>query len=131
MFIAACSMLPWHHHAAAPPEPSTALRITAAGGITLPQYWRRNDVVIDLSAVSGTGSAVLQPAPAHAWPVRVALRVRPGSVGELEVRGDQRWVVPVAGSGAPVDLELPAGLYARGTAQITVSWGAVVSTPGQ
>ena len=124
MSITACSgvHLPWRHSPPPSPEVSTALVITFPGE-ALPQYWKRNAVVVDLSGVSGRGTAVIQPTQGHAWPVRLALRVRPGSVGVLEVRGEQRWVVPVAITGAPLDLELPPGLYTRSTAQLTVSWG--------
>jgi len=124
MSITACAgvHLPWRQPAPPPPEPSTALNISFPG-VVLPQYWKRNTVVVDLSGVSGQGTAVIQPTQGHAWPVRLALRVRPGSVGMLEVRGDQRWVVPVAITGAPVDLELPPGLYTRSTEHLTVSWG--------
>ena len=124
MSIAGCASLhlPWHHRPPAPPELSTALVISAPGD-ALPQFWKRNDVVVDLSGVSGQGTAVIQPTPGHAWPVRLALRVRPGSFGVLEVRGEQRWVVPVSTGGAPVDLELPAGLYSRSTEKLTLNWG--------
>ena|ERR1700728_408298 len=118
--------LPWGHRAPPPPEVSTALTVAAADGTALawPQVWQRNDVVLDLSGVAGTGAAVVMPRAGLAWPVRVALRVTPGSIGAIDVRGAQRLIVPVPASGAgPVDLELPPGVYVAATKQITLNWG--------
>jgi hypothetical protein len=118
--------LPWGHKAPPPPEVSTALVVTGpeGGALAWPQVWVRNDVVLDLSAVSGTGAALVMPRSGLAWPVRVALRVTRGSIGALDVRGAQRFVVPVPSGGAgTVDLELPAGVYVAATKQLTVNWG--------
>jgi hypothetical protein len=118
--------LPWRHRAPPPPEVSTALTVATADGTALswPQVWQRNDVVLDLSAVAGTGAAVVMPRAGLAWPVRVALRVTPGSIGAIDVRGAQRLVVPVPVSGkGPVDLELPPGIFVAATKQITLNWG--------
>lgn len=118
--------LPWRHRAPPPPEVSTALTVAAADGSALswPQFWQRNDVVLDLSGVAGSGSALVMPRAGLAWPVRVALRVTPGSVGAIDVRGAQRLVMPVPATGAgTVDLELPPGVYVAATKQITLNWG--------
>src|ERR1700733_9286489 len=90
--------LPWAHKAPPPPEVSTALTVAAPDGTALswPQFWQRNDVVLDMSGLGGTGSAVVMPRTGLAWPVRVALRVTPGAIGEIEVRGAQRFLVPMA-----------------------------------
>ncbi len=86
---------------------------------------QRNDVVLDLSGVVGAGSAVVMPRSGLAWPVRVALRIRRGAIGEVEVRGAQRWVVPISATGGgTVDVELPPGIYVAATKEITVNWGA-------
>ena len=75
------------------------------------------------SAASGSGSLTLRP-PADGWPVRVALRVTPGSLGELDVRGAQRVVLPIVPAGSkPVDLELPPAVYTAKTTELTVAWG--------
>jgi hypothetical protein len=128
--LGACSHLHWPFHRKPPPQPEVAheLVVTAPDGTTAapyPQYWKRNTVVVDLQGASGTGGIVLKPRPGGAgWPVRIALRMKPGAVGQLEVRADQRAIIPVTPSGTqPVDLELPPGLYTAKSEQITVQWG--------
>ena len=113
---------PWHHAPPAPPQPVHELEVS--GAATPAQYWQRNTLLIDLSAASGSGTIVLTPPAGHSWPVRLAIRVRPGAFGELEVRGTAREVLPISAAGTqPIDLELPAGIYNASTRQITVSWG--------
>ena len=119
---------PWHH---SPPPPPTPVHVLDVGGSSaaavLAQYWKRNTLVLDMSAASGSGSVTLRP-PADGWPVRLALRVTPGSLGELDVRGAQRIVLPVVPTaGKPVDLELPPGVYPPKTAEVTVAWGPSVT----
>lgn len=126
--------LPWHHKTPPGPEVSTALTVAGTDGtaLTWPQVWQRNDVVLDMSAVAATGAAVIAPRSGLAWPVRVALRVTPGAIGAIDVRGAQRLVVPVPAAGAgTLDIELPPGLYVAATKQITLSWGPqhVPATP--
>ncbi len=88
-----------------------------------PQYWKRNTLVVDLQSASGTGGITLKPAEGGKFPVRVAFRVMPGSIGLLEVQADQRMLLPVTREGAkPVDLELVPGVYTAKTPQITVKW---------
>ncbi len=118
--------LPWRHKAPPAPEVSTALTVAAPDGTALswPQVWQRNDVVLDMSGAGATGSAVVMPRSGLAWPVRVALRVAPGTIGAVDVRGAQRLVVPIPASGpASVDVELPPGVYVAATKQITLTWG--------
>jgi len=56
-------------------------------------------------------------------PVRIALRVRPGSVGLLEVQADQRMILPVTPTGdKPIDLELVPGVYTAKSPQMVVRW---------
>jgi len=126
------SHLPWGHRPPPPPEVSTALTVAASDGTALPwpQFWRRNDVVLDMSGIAGTGSAVVAPRSGLAWPVRVALRVTPGAVGAIDVRGAQRLLVPVnPAARGTVDIELPAGVYKAATRQITVNWGPAPAAP--
>jgi len=126
--LGACSHLrwPWHQQPPPPPPPVHELEITGAAAPA--QYWKRNTLLVDLSGASGSGSVVLKPAGDNPWPVRLALRVRPGSFGALEVRGAAREVLPINSAGTgPVDLELPPGIYTAGTTELTVSWGPAVS----
>jgi hypothetical protein len=87
------------------------------------QYWKRNALVIDLQALSGTGRMVAKPREGTTWPVRVALRTRPGSFGEVEVQGTQRAILPVPDSGTrAVDFELAPSLLRTDTPQLTILW---------
>jgi hypothetical protein len=117
--------LPWRHRAPPAPEVSTALTVATPDGAALawPQVWQRNDVVLDMSGVAATGAAVVMPRSGLAWPVRVALRVTPGVIGAIDVRGAQRLIVPVPASGGSVNIELPPGVYVAATKQIMLSWG--------
>jgi hypothetical protein len=41
----------------------------------------------------------------------------------LEVRGEERVILPVAsGGGAPIDLELPPDIYKSTTTHLTIHW---------
>lgn len=125
---------PWHHRSPPAPAPVHELDISAGAGAgasvasdaagAYPQYWKRNTLVVDLTAASGSGSITLKPAAGSAWPVRLALRVTPGSVGLLSVRADQRLVIPVTpAAGKPIELELAPRMYTSKTPQMLVSWG--------
>ena len=121
---AGCGRWPWHHQPAAPAAPVHELDIGGANAEAFQQYWKRNTLVVDLSAVSGSGSITLKPVAGAAWPVRLALRITPGSIGALDVEGAQRLILPVNPSGGkPVDLELTPGVYTPSTPQLTVQWG--------
>lgn len=102
------------------------LIVSAPEGAAAPalnQYWVRNALVIDLQSVAGSGRARLAPKPGAAWPVRIAFRVRPGAFGALEVRGDQRVVMPIAPEGGEFrDLELAPGVYTSSTEAIEIGW---------
>jgi hypothetical protein len=124
--LAACSYMPWSKKPPAAPEAVNELAVTGADGSPaqgFPQYWKRNTLVVDLSAASGSGALVLKPGESGKWPVRVAFRVAPGSIGLLEVQADQRMLLPVAREGTkPIDLELVPGVYTAGTPQVRVRW---------
>jgi hypothetical protein len=98
--------------------------ITPAVGIDPPQYWDRNTLLIDLSAVPASGALALRPAQGNGWPVRLAFRVRPGSMESLEVRGEQRVVYAVPNGSKPVLLALDPGVYSPRTASISLQWSA-------
>jgi hypothetical protein len=124
--LTACGHMPWSKKAAGPPQPVQELTITGADGApagAFPQYWKRNTLVVDLQAASGNGSVTLTPGASAKWPVRIALRVRPGTVGLLEVQADQRMILPVTQTGdKPVDLELVPGVYTQSSPQMVVRW---------
>ena len=121
---AGCGHWPWHHLPAAPAAAVHELDIGGANAEAFPQYWKRNTLVVDLSAVSGSGSITLKPVAGTTWPMRLALRITPGSIGELDVRGAERLVLPVTPSGGkPVDLELTPAVYASSTPELAVHWG--------
>ncbi len=132
--LAACSSLsmpkiwPFYKKPKPGPEAVSELNLVNADGsaATFPQYWKRNTLVIDLSGVGGQGSVAARLPEETTWPVRVAVRVRPGSVGQLEVQGEERNVLPVTAEGADlVDIELAPSLYTPTTAAIYISWAPI------
>jgi hypothetical protein len=127
--LAACGSMPWSKKSSAAPEAVNELTVTAADGSPaqgVPQYWKRNTLVVDLTGASGSGSVVLKPGASGKWPVRVAFRVTPGSIGLLEVQADQRMLLPVAREGSkPIDLELVPGVYTGTTPEVRVRWEPV------
>jgi hypothetical protein len=126
LLVGGCSHLhwPWHHAPPPPPVPVHEVDIAGAGLESAPQYWKRNTLLIDISAARGSGSFTVKPIAGTTWPVRVALRVTPGAIVVLEVVGAQRLRLPITPSGAaPIDLELPPGLYAGKTPELTVRFG--------
>jgi len=121
------SWWPFGHHEAPAPQPVTELVVTAPEGAApaaVLQYLERNTLVVDLGSVPDRGRILLQPGEGRAWPARIALRMRPGRFGEVEVRGAQRLLLPVAAGTAAVTAELPPGIYTPGTTQLLISWGA-------
>jgi hypothetical protein len=130
--FAGCSHMPrlrspFAHKPPPPPEVANELVVApqeGTVGVAFPQYWVRNAVVLDLETAAGAGGVVVRPKEGTTWPVRLALRVKPGSVGQLEIRADQRVILPIAAEGTkPVDLELAPSVYSATTEQMTVSWG--------
>jgi hypothetical protein len=89
-----------------------------------PQYWQRNTLIIDLSGVSGAGAVTARLPEQTTWPVRVGVRVQPGSVEQVEVQGEERNVMAVSReAGLPIDLEFPPSVYRPTTAAIYINWG--------
>jgi hypothetical protein len=129
LLVAGCSHMPWHRNPPVPPAAVHELQVEGGAATSYPQYWKRNTLLVDLTAASGTGSIVLKPATAAGWPVRLAFRVTPGAVGVLDVRAAARVNLPINASGAhPVELELPPGIYSPTSPQMTVAW-APAATP--
>jgi hypothetical protein len=117
---------PFHKKAKAAPEAVNELNLVNPDGspASFPQYWRRNTLVIDLSGIGGSGNVAARLPEATTWPVRVAVRVRPGSVGQIEIQGEERNVLAVATEGSqPIDLEFAPSVYTPSTAAIYISWG--------
>lgn len=116
------------------PQPVDEIAFEAADGAAAPaypQYWKRNTLVVDLQSAPSSGRVTMRPRSAAGWPVRLALRVAPGAIGQLEVQADQRVVLPVtAGAASPLDLELAPSVYRRETPAIVVSWGQSPAAPG-
>jgi len=135
---AGCSHLPqlhwpWHRKTASAPEVVHELVITSPAGadVAFPQYWRGNTLVVDMRLAGGQGEVVLKPREHSVWPVRLAFRVLPAQFGVLEVRAQQRAVLPVTTAGAkPVDLELAPGVYIMKSPQIVLSWGPAAQSSG-
>jgi hypothetical protein len=122
---------PFARHAPAAPEAVAELEVGLPEQGTPPvvlQYWERNTLVVDLTSVAAQGHVTLRPGAGRGWPVRIAFRMPPRRFAELEVRGAQRLVVPVAAGGTvPVTAELPPGVYQQDTPELVVSWGAAGS----
>ena len=124
--LAGCGHWPFRHKPTPPPPEVHELDETSDGGAaaTFPQYWMRNTLIVDLQGASGTGSVTLKPREHTTWPVRVAVKVMPGSVGEIEIRAAQRMVYPVTPAGAkPVVLELSPSVYTYKTKEMVLGWG--------
>lgn len=112
---------------APPPQLVNELQELSADGTptqAFPQYWKRNTLIIDLQAAASSGKLTLRPRDGHKWPVRLAFRAKPGTLGVIEVRADQRMLIPVTREGTqPIDIELMAGVYTPKTEQLTLQWG--------
>ena len=125
--IAGCGHMPWSKRPAPAVETALELQELAEDGTptqAFPQFWKRNTLVVDLQSAASAGKFILTPRKGREWPVRIAFRARPGTLGVIEVRADQRMLVPVTTEGAvPVDLELAPGVYSAKSSQMTVQWG--------
>jgi hypothetical protein len=120
---------PWRKAPVAAPAPVHQLTITSgAAGAAAPvaQYWNRNNLRIDLTGMAGPGAIELKPIEEIGWPVRIEFAVRPGSMAQLEVRGEKRVIFNVpataAADGGSQIFELGSGVYTLKTASLAVSW---------
>jgi hypothetical protein len=125
--LSACGHIPATTTPAEAPETAFELQELAEDGTptrAFPQFWTRNTLVVDLQSAASRGKVIFKPRKGHAWPVRIAFRARPGTLGVIEVRADQRMIIPVTTDGsAPVDLELAPGVYSAKSEQLVVQWG--------
>jgi hypothetical protein len=117
---------PWRKAAIVSPEAVQELPVEALEGgspPSLPQYWERNTLRVDLSAVAGSGSARLLPSTVNGWPLRMVFSVRPGSLKQLEVTGEKRVVFNVAeAAGEATVFALGSGAYDATTKALTLHW---------
>lgn len=124
---AACGHMPWNAREAHATESANELLELAEDGTqtnAFPQLWVRNTLVIDMQDAASTGKLTLKPRGRKPWPMRLAFRVMPGRFGLLEVRADQRMLIPVTREGtAAVNIELVPGVYTAKTEQMTLQWG--------
>jgi len=111
---------PWRHRA--PPAPQPVQELSAPAPIL--QFWDRNTLLLDLTALRGEGTATLMPVAARGWPIRIEFRVQPGSIAHLEVQGRERVVFEVPGQGAPVVFRLAPDAYVADTPKISLRWSA-------
>src|SRR5438552_2324041 len=94
--LSACSTMskPWPFHQKPKPAPAAVHEVDLVNAdgsaAAYPQLWVRNTLVLDLTGVGGTGAVAARLPEETTWPVRVALRVRPGSVEQVEVLGEER-----------------------------------------
>jgi hypothetical protein len=132
LILGACSSMhmphvwPFYKKPKPVPEPVHELELLNSDGTpaSFPQYWKRNTLVIDLSGVSGSGGLAARLPAETTWPVRVAVRVLPGSVQQVEVQGEERNVMAVATEGTlPIDLEFAPSVIRPGTQAVYVNWG--------
>jgi hypothetical protein len=140
---------PWKHRAAAQPPSVQELAITLQGSagpagaiagaasvehastqpVAIQQYWDRNALLLDLTQVSGDGSATLAPVAGGAWPVRLEFRVHPGGFARLEVSGAQRLIFTVPTQGDSMVLKLDPGVYQFDSENVTLRWSAAADLP--
>lgn len=129
LVLAGCStpkIWPFYKKPKPVPEAVNELELVNADGTpaSFPQYWKRNTLVIDLSGASGTGTVAARLPAESTWPVRVAVRVLPGSVEQLEIIGEERSVLAVSRAATlPIDLEFEPSVYRPGTGSIYINWG--------
>ena len=117
--------LPWRKPPPAPPLMVNELPVATLDGTAapaVPQYWIRNTLRIDLTAVAGAGTLQLKPSSVNGWPLRIEFNVRPGSMQQLEVTGDTRVLFDVPASGEALQLPLGSGAYTPVTKQLILRW---------
>jgi hypothetical protein len=115
---------PWHHKQKPPPPPVHAVKVESDSAANIFQFWDRNTLEFDLTALSGEGTATIIAVKSVGWPIRAEFLVRPGSFGQLEVTGAQRVVFQVPAQGKNLVLKLAPGVYLPDTQSITLRWSA-------
>jgi len=131
LVLGGCTSTPhkwWPFHKKAKPAPEVVHEVDLVNAdgtpANYPQYWKRNTLSSDLSGVSGTGAVTARLPADTTWPVRVAVRVQPGSIQQVEVQGEERNVMAVSTeAGLPIELEFAPSVYRKTTAAIYINWG--------
>jgi hypothetical protein len=124
MSLSACAMhWPWKRPAKPPPPAVHYVTVVSDAG-AISEYWDRNTLQFDLTALSGEGQATLSQIKSVGWPIRLEFLVRPGSFGQLEVRGTQRVLFEIPPQGQNLNLKLAPGTYAPDTESLTLRWSA-------
>jgi hypothetical protein len=121
--LSACAIhWPWKHKPK--PGPQAVHYVTVVPDqAAISEYWDRNTLQFDLTALAGEGSATLSQIKSVGWPVRLEFLVRPGSFRQLEVVGAQRVVYEVPAHGAAnLIFKLASGVYPADTQSITLRW---------
>jgi hypothetical protein len=115
---------PWKHKPAPAPQPVHYVNVVSESAGTINQYWDRNTLQFDLTAVSGEGVATVSPIKSVGWPIRLEFLVRPGSFAVLEVVAAQRVVLQVPAQGKNLVLKLAQGVYLPDSESLTLRWSA-------
>jgi hypothetical protein len=117
---------PWRRATIAAPVPVSELSVATldnASAPSLPQFWNRNTLRVDLGGLAGSGGLALAPNAVNGWPLRIEFAVRPGSMKQLEVVGDTRVLFAVTAEGAEtLLLPLGSGVYTPSTKLLTLRW---------
>jgi hypothetical protein len=122
--LSACAMhWPWKRHPKPAPPPVHYVTVVSDAG-AISQYWDRNTLQFDLTALGGEGHATLTPIKAVGWPIRLEFLVRPGSFAHLEAVGAQRVVFEIPAGGKNLSLKLAPGVYDENTESISLRWSA-------
>lgn len=125
LLLSACAVhWPWKHRQKPPPPLVHAVDVGGDQGSEIHQYWDRNTLKLDLTALSGEGQASMTPIESVGWPVRLEFVVRPGSFARLEVLALQRVVFEVPAQGKLLILKVDPGAYEPKTPSITLRWSA-------
>ncbi|MGA2024495.1 MAG: hypothetical protein ABSH23_07035 [Steroidobacteraceae bacterium] len=125
---------PWRHRAAPPPAPVQELSIQPSraqdgdAAAHILQFWDRNTLLLDLTALHGEGTVTLSAPASRGWPVRLEFRVQPGGIARLEVQGSTRVVFEVPPQGNALVLKLAPDAYVQGTAAISLRWSAAADS---
>ena len=128
MTLSACGLhWPWKRHPK-PPPPAVHYVTVASDGGAISEYWDRNTLQFDLTALSGEGTATLSQIKSVGWPIRLEFLVRPGSFGQLEVVGVQRVVYEIPSQGSNVILKLAPGVCTPDTESITLRWSVAADS---